>query len=53
MVAILIFAVILTTAVIALTLDPEVKRCEYCHGPVTLKELWSHMKKCRPGSKSA
>lgn len=53
MVVVMITALVATTLVLAFTIDPEVRRCEYCEGPITLRELWSHVKKCRPcpGSK--
>jgi len=55
MAIILITVFVATTVVLAFTIDPEVKRCEYCSGPITLKGLWTHLKKCPacPKSKEA
>jgi len=38
--------IVFTVLVLAFTTDPEIKRCEYCEGPITLRELWTHFKKC-------
>lgn len=46
MVGVIMGIVVLTMVVLAFTLDPQVKRCEHCEGPVTLKEFWSHFKRC-------
>ena len=46
MAIIMITAFIFTTVVLVITTDPKVGRCEYCEGPITLRELWAHIKKC-------
>ena len=46
MVMILIIMFVATTVVLAYTIDPEVRRCEYCSGPITFKELLQSFKKC-------
>lgn len=51
MIPVILGLVVITTIVLAVTLDPQVKRCEHCHGPVTLRELLGHMKRCSGGEK--
>ncbi|MFH1858272.1 MAG: hypothetical protein ABH845_05155 [Candidatus Omnitrophota bacterium] len=48
MIGVFFLIFVFTTVIVAISLDPKVKHCEYCEGPVTLKELWRHTKKC-PG----
>ena len=42
---ILLIVVVATTLILTFTIDPKVKRCEYCSGPITVKELLQSFKK--------